>query len=158
MGATRVTLNFDSSEGRKYVTENGNNHYESQEEMLEHMADPRYKQDEAYRAKVQEMIGNSDPKVLGVGSREESDYDINSEDVAIIREQTQQLFGNPLYKTSAIYRRGVHQQLSDPAVDAALKPFLNPHGTRGTTRVQLHGEETGSTAPTPPPNTSDSNQ
>ena len=124
MGAFCVTYNPDDSENRKYVTENGNNHYESQEEMLEHMLDKRYAHDAGYRAKVQEMISNSDPKVLGVGPREESDYDINSEDVAIIREQAEQLFGNPLYKTSAIYRRSVHERLSDPSEEGLVRLIL----------------------------------
>ena len=153
MGAVCVTYNPDDSENRKYVTENGNNHYESQEEMLEHMLDKRYAHDAGYRAKVQEMISNSDPKVLGVGPREESDYDINSEDVAIIREQAEQLFGNPLYKTSAIYRRSVHERLSDPSVDAALKPFLNSQATGGTIRIQFEGTDTGPIAPAPTPDT-----
>ena len=121
--------------------------FETQEEMVAAMRDPRYETDEGYRRKVAEMLNDSDGVALGVEQRP-AQFD-EGDKVDAIHDFIRQQFSNPLYKTSALYREQLKELIkNDPMVDELFVRPLHPLG--GVARFQVEPTLTGPMAPEKP--------
>ncbi|MDL1889154.1 hypothetical protein FBQ96_06160 [Nitrospirales bacterium NOB] len=139
---TSVTTPFNPNDGHKYVSDKDK--FDSQEDMILHMNDPRYQNEQGYRDAVAKMIANSDAGLLGLTPPRIGDE--GSDDVEIVNDWVKQTFGNPLYKTSAIYRRQVAEAVASQDYDHLIEGRINHRG--GCTRVSIPStDETGPNAP-----------
>lgn len=150
-----VAIPFNPNDENEY--DSNNDKFNSQEEMLKCMQSERYKNDQGYRDIVAKLLANSEPHVLGVSPPHDAEHaSVNDE---IVNDYVRQTFGNPLYKTSAIYRRQVADTLASDAIDPLLKGRINYKGGNnngGCIRVSLpFGDSTG---PMPPERQSQEDQ
>ncbi|MCS6319980.1 MAG: hypothetical protein H8K05_19865 [Nitrospira sp.] len=95
------------------------------------------------------LLANSDPQILGVRPPRVEEHASDNDE--ILNDYVRQTFGNPLYKTSAIYRSQVADALASDASDPLVKGRINYNGgnsTGGCIRVTMpFGDVTG---PMPP--------
>lgn len=133
-------------EPEKYVSSKPR--FETQEEMVEAMKDPRYQYDEGYRRKVAEMLNDSDGVALGVEQRP-AQFD-EGDKVDAIHDFIRQQFSDPRYAKSALYREQLKELIkNDPMVDQLFVRPLHPMG-KGQARYQVEPEITGPLAPEKP--------
>lgn len=143
---TRISIPMNPNDDNKYISDKES--FDSQEEMLLHMRDPRYQNEQGYREAVQKMIANSDAEALGLNPGA-LDYQGESND-ELVNDWVRQAFGNPLYKTSAIYRQKVADMVAGSDYDHLIQGRINPR-TGGCTRVTIMSadKDTGPDAPKP---------
>lgn len=98
--------------------------------MIRMMANKEYKVNPAYRAMIERAVHNSDPAALGL--EQAAPQEDNTETMEARIDATQQAFGDPRYKTSALYRREVADMV------AALPSAPLPPGK--THRIQIIGD------------------
>lgn len=132
----KISIPLNPNDDNQYISDNGS--FDSQEEMLLTMRDPRYQNEQGYRDAVAKMIANSDPEVLGLNPPRLEDAGATNDE--LVNDWVKQAFGNPLYKTSAIYRRKVEEAIAGQDYDNLIKGRINyrgGHTSRGLIQVRM---------------------
>ncbi len=104
--------------------------FKDRAQMIRMMSDKEYRTNPAYRAMIERAIQNSDPVALGL--EQPAPEEDNTETMETRVDAARQAFGDPRYKTSALYRR----QVADMIAELPSAPL--PPGK--THRIQITGD------------------
>ena len=143
----RVELSNDGA-SNEYEHESGRNRFDSQQEMIDAMRDPRYRSDRGYEKFVKTCIANSDPRVLGVPGAPAVERKTEAVSSEILHEQAMNMFASPLYKTSPSYRKQVEDFLRGnmSAVDQMYGSSIRKD-VGEVTRIEFRGDISGPNRP-----------
>ena len=85
-----------------------NRGFESKQEMADYVGDSRYKTDSCYRGIIEDILKKTDPAILNLVREAPVDH---TGEFLERKDAVQQQFDDPRYKTSALYRKSVAEQV-----------------------------------------------
>jgi hypothetical protein len=113
--------------------------FHSQDQVVAAMSDERYKSDASFRRAVILLVHASNMDEINLGTKRE-DSGRGVEQLEIQQDYTRQLFSDPRYKTSAVYRREVEDFVrsntpseilsSNPTDPVSVSLSTDPSGPR----------------------------